>query len=182
MERHWKQREVERVFQNSIFSVYHKRYLLHPRDAEGTFATIDTCDWVNVIPVTDEGNIILIKQFRHGIEGTTVEIPGGGIDAGDGDPLDAAKRELEEETGFMARRWDHLGCVTPNPAILNNYCHTYLARGLEGGGKKSADQMEYIEVFQAGPSAVKKMLLDGTITHALVLAAFGHYFLRGYEL
>jgi 8-oxo-dGTP pyrophosphatase MutT (NUDIX family) len=182
MEKYWKRRGVERVFQNDIFSVYHKEYHLHPRDVEGTFATIDTSNWVNVIPVTGEGNIILIKQFRHGIEGTTVEIPGGGIDSGDEKPLAAAARELREETGYSARNWDYLGCVTPNPAILNNYCYTYLARDLERRGGNSSDRMEYIEVFQASFSDVKEMLRDGTISHALVLAAFAHYLLKGYRL
>lgn len=182
MEKYWRRRGAERVFQNNIFSVYHKKYHLHPKDVEDTFATIDTSNWINVIPITEEGKIILIRQFRHGIEGTTVEIPGGGIDTDDENPLEAAVRELQEETGYLARSWKYLGCVTPNPAIFNNYCYTYLARGLERKGGNSGDKMEYIEVFQATFSEVKEMLRDGTISHALVLAAFGHYLLNGYAL
>lgn len=182
MERHWKQKGTEKVFQNRIFSVHHKHYFLRPKDAEGVFATIDTSNWVNVIPLLECGNFLLVRQFRHGIEETTIEIPGGGINSGDGEPLDAAVRELLEETGHTARSWEYLGCVTPNPAILNNYCYTYLARGLERKGGRSDDKMEFLEVIKASPTEVRKMLADGTISHALVLAAFTHYLLRGFAL
>lgn len=180
MEKHWKRKGVEKVFQNRLFSVFHKRFLLRPRGEEGIFATIATSNWVNVIPVTDEGGIILIRQFRHGIEETTVEIPGGGIDSPDEKPIKAAARELLEETGYTARTWEYLGTVTPNPAILDNYCHTYLARDLGKKERSAGDAMEYIEVFEASIDDVKAMLRDGTISHALVLAAFSHFILRGY--
>ncbi len=72
--------------------------------------------------------------------------------------------------------------MTPNPAILNNYCYTYLARGLERKGGRSDDKMEFLEVIKASPTEVRKMLADGTISHALVLAAFTHYLLRGFAL
>lgn len=182
MEKHWERKGVEKVFKNGIFTIFHKKFLLSPREIEGEFATIETSNWVNVIPVTDNGDFILIRQFRHGIEGTTIEIPGGSIDSTDATPADAASRELVEETGYVAGELELLGRVAPNPAILNNYCYTYLARNVEFSGPHRQDQMEFLEVFQATSTEVKEMLKRGVISHALVLAAFGHFILKGYTL
>jgi len=182
LEKKWTRLTSEKVFENRLFEVIHKRYRLDVKGREAVFATISTADWINVIPVTDEGNFVLIRQFRHGVEEETVEIPGGAVDEGDGGPLEAAKRELREETGYGGGQWELLGVVAPNPAIQDNMCFTYLAKGVSKEFEKDEDAMECIEVFEATPGEVKRMLTDGSITHALVLAAFCHYFLAGYSL
>lgn len=83
---------------------------------------IDSASWVNVVPVTTEGNVVLIRQFRHGIRDVVLEIPGGVID-GDEDPADAAARELREETSYVAENIRLLSRVLPNPAVQNNYLY-----------------------------------------------------------
>ena len=88
-------------------------------------------DWVNTVPVTAQGQVLLIRQFRVGIEGTTLETPGGVVDAGEKDTTMAAVRELEEETGYTSRNILPLAALNPNPAILTNTVHFFLALNCE---------------------------------------------------
>ncbi|HEY3270495.1 MAG TPA: NUDIX hydrolase, partial [Geothrix sp.] len=83
-------------------------------------------DWVNVVAFTRAGDLLVVEQFRHGIDASTLEIPGGGCDPEEA-PEAAARRELREETGFVSDRWVSLGSCTPNPATQNNRCHCFLA-------------------------------------------------------
>jgi ADP-ribose pyrophosphatase len=112
----------------------------------------------------------------------TVEIPGGAIDPNDKDPRSAAQRELLEETGFTAGEWEYLGYVTPNPAIQSNRCHTFLARGAVRVADPRFDPFERIEVLLFSAEEAEAALRDGTITHGLVLAAFGLFFAAGHRL
>lgn len=138
----------------------------HPR------VVIESTDWVNIIPVTLDDEIVLIRQFRCGIWENTLEIPGGMVDA-DEPPLEAAIRELEEETGFVPGRVVQLGSVHPNPALQTNRCHSFLAIGCDRTGTLAPDSGEDIEVVLTPRRQIPRMLRDGTISHALVVAAFG---------
>ncbi len=95
---------------------------------------------MNVIALTDREDVVLIRQYRHGIGEVTLEIPGGLMDADE--PLAAAKRELLEETGYRAEEWIDLGYVHPNPAIQNNRCYTFLALGAKLAGAQSLDEVK----------------------------------------
>src|SRR4029077_13982607 len=92
------------------------------------FFVLEAGPWVNVVPITPDGEIVLIEQYRHGIEAVTLEIPGGMVDP-DESPMEAAGRELLEETGYQAAMLVALGKSHPNPAILNNVLYSYLAAG-----------------------------------------------------
>lgn len=146
------------------------------------FTIIRTSDWINVIAVTGEGNLVFIRQFRHGIREVTLEIPGGAIDVSDASPQVAAERELLEETGFAAERWEDLGFVTPNPALQSNRCHTFLATGARRVGDPEFDACERIETVLLSRQEAARALRDGAVHHGLVLAAFGRYFAAGYDL
>ncbi|MGE5663749.1 MAG: NUDIX hydrolase, partial [Deltaproteobacteria bacterium] len=169
-------------FSDRLTAVDHDRYRLEETGRTNDFTVIRTSDWINVIPVTAEGNIVFIRQFRHGIREVTLEIPGGAIDAADPDPAAAAARELREETGFEAAAWEPLGFVTPNPALQNNRCHTYLAKGAFRAGPPRFDTYERIEVEILSRAEALRALRDGAVHHGLVLAAFGLYFAAGYDL
>ena len=139
------------------------------------FLVLDSRDWINVVPVTPAGNLVLIRQFRHGTASVVWEIPGGMIDAGDEDPEQAARRELLEETGYEPEKMIFLGAVHPNPAIQNNRCHTFLAHNARSRQIQKLDGTEDIEVREAPWSEVSRMVDQGEITHSLVLAALFWY-------
>ncbi len=135
-------------------------------------------EWVNVIALTPEGRVLLVRQWRVGNGQVTLEIPGGAVDPGE-TPLEAARRELEEETGHRAEGWEALGVVAPNPAFQTNRAHTFLARGARLAGPQRPDENEVIDLVEAPLADIPDMLRDGRITHALVHCAFLHLALRG---
>jgi 8-oxo-dGTP pyrophosphatase MutT (NUDIX family) len=178
LDRTWKLLGSRILGRFPIFTVRADRSVSPSTGYEKEWTILEASDWVNVIPVTPEGRILLIRQFRPGTRELTIEIPGGAVDPEDRDTEAAARRELREETGCEADRFELLGTVTPNPATQTNRCHTYLASGARHLAEQSLDPGEEIEVFEADPNDVREMLLDGRITHALVVAAFHWLALR----
>jgi 8-oxo-dGTP pyrophosphatase MutT (NUDIX family) len=128
-----------------------------------------------VIPVTPDGRIVCVRQFRHGIDAVTLEIPGGVMDPDDPSPMATARREMREETGHDAESFVELGSVTPNPALFNNRCWTYLALNAHPRGAQALDGTEDIEVVYIHPADVPGLVAAGEISHALVVAAFYLY-------
>ncbi|MBP6015580.1 MAG: NUDIX hydrolase [Candidatus Promineofilum sp.] len=143
------------------------------------FFVLESPDWVNVIPLTAAGNVIMIRQFRHGTEDVTLEVPGGMVDATDGDPAISAARELREETGYEATGIVHLGTVAPNPAFLNNHCHSYLARDVRRVADPQLDGAEDIAFEEIPLADIPALIRDGRITHSLTITAFYHLALAG---
>lgn len=171
----WRRLGSEPLGDFKIFRIRRDRLVSPRTEEELDFYVLDGSDWINVIPVTDEGNLVLVRQYRHGTEETTLEIPGGGIDSRDANPLAAARRELLEETGYAADSWTDLGFVHPNPAIQSNRCWTFVARGCRRVGAPQLDPGEDIEIVEAAADEVRAMLRDGRITHSLVIAAFARW-------
>ncbi|MCY1075626.1 NUDIX hydrolase [Archangium lansingense] len=128
-------------------------------------------DWVNVIAVTKDDQLVLVRQYRFGTEAATLEVPGGMVDPGE-DPATAAARELEEETGYVPGRVVRLGQVHPNPAIQGNLCHSYLALDCVKMHEGKQEAGEDITVELHPRSTVPQLLRSGAITHSLVVAAF----------
>jgi len=135
------------------------------------FVVIDSASWVNVVPVTTEGNVVLIRQFRHGIRDVVLEIPGGVID-GDEAPEAAAARELREETGYVAQTIRPLARVLPNPAVQNNFLYLFVAEGCRNTGQTQPDAFELIEVLERPLEDIPGMIASGEIDHSLVITAF----------
>ncbi|HNS39718.1 MAG: NUDIX hydrolase [Anaerolineae bacterium] len=143
------------------------------------FFVLETPDWVNIIPLTPEGNVVMIHQYRHGTEEITLEVPGGMVDEEDGDPAVSAARELREETGYEATEVIHLGSVAPNPAFLDNRCHSYLARDARHVTGMKLDGAEDIAFTEIPLAEIPDLISNGTITHSLTIDAF--YFLELYQ-
>lgn len=136
------------------------------------FYVFHSGDWVNIIPVTSSGEVILIEQYRHGTEEFTLEIPGGSIDPEDPSPLQAAQRELLEETGYSARKLRHIGSSHPNPAIQSNACHTFLAEDVHQIQIPEFKTTEEVAIRKVRADDIPELIRSGVITHALVLVAF----------
>lgn len=136
---------------------------------------LQSVDWVNVVALTDDDQAVMIRQFRFGVGYTTLEVPGGMVDPGE-DPLTAAQRELMEETGYGGGSWDYLGAVEPNPAVQDNLCHHYLARGVRRQGPQALSGGEAIRLELMSTAAVIEASRSGEIKHALALSALSRVF------
>lgn len=167
----WQRNESLRRGNYQVFSVREDRSVSPASGAEYSFFIIEASDWINVIPLTTDGRIVCVRQYRHGTEEITLEVPGGIVDEGE-EPLTAALREMTEETGYEADETIHIGTVAPNPAIQNNRCHTFLATNCRKMGGQDLDGAEEIAVELIHPSDVPRLVLEGHINHSLVVAAF----------
>jgi len=171
MKEKWKLLNSEIKFSDRLLKLRHDRYHFSKSDTVKDYTVIETSDWVNIIPVTPDGLIILIKQFRHGREEVVIEIPGGVVEKNE-EPSEAAGRELLEETGYEGKELVRLGTVIPNPAIQNNRCHIFLASNAIKVSEQKLDPHEAIEIFFGTREEVYKMILEGKIDHSLVIDAF----------
>ncbi len=144
------------------------------------FYVIETLDWVTVVPLTPASEVVMVKQFRHGIKQATLETPGGLVDR-DGSHKESAERELLEETGYRARDVQLLGELYPQPALFNNRYLVYLGKDVEKVGPPCQDEGEDLEVLLVPLRHVKGMISRGEIKYALVLAAFQLFFIHGEE-
>ena len=147
-------------------------YRFEPTGAEAPFVVCDSADWVLVIALTADEQVVLVRQYRHGVREVVLEVPGGIVDKGE--TLEqAAMRELREETGFTAERVRVLGKMMPNPAINSAFCHVAVAEGCHRTDEPSPDPFEEFEVLVRPLAQVPEMIRSGQLRHALVIAAFG---------
>jgi len=135
------------------------------------FFVIDVGDWVNVLPLTDGGDVLLVRQWRQGLKRFCIEIPGGMANPGEA-PEEAAQRELREETGYGFRSLVPLGSVATNPAIQTNRCWLFVAAGARPEGAPEPEETEDIEAFTVPLEEALRMVDDGTIDHTMVVNTF----------
>jgi 8-oxo-dGTP pyrophosphatase MutT (NUDIX family) len=160
--------ETERVLQYRLFEVFrHAMADEQGRRGHDVF-TFEFPDWVSVVPVTTDGRFVLVRQHRHGVDGPTIETPGGVIDEGE-DPALAGRREMREETGFDGGTLVSLGVTHPNPVLQGNRHHMFLARGVERVGEPQFDAQEHCELVVLSADEMRAHVRDGKITHALAL-------------
>ncbi len=149
------------------------------RLANGTvndeYYVLEYPDWVNVIAVTADGKFIMIKQYRHGITGTSYEICAGCCERGEA-PEQAARRELLEETGYGGGEWQRLLVIAPNASSMNNYTHCYLAVGVKKISEIHLDPTEELEMFLLDGDEVFDLLQSGQIVQATMVAPMWKYF------
>ena len=139
------------------------------------YYVLEYSDWVNVIAITKEGLFVMEKQYRHGLGTDNIEIPCGAMENGE-EPLEAAKRELLEETGYGNGKWSRLMTLAVNPSSMNNRTHCFLAVDVEKISEQSLDATEELTVHLMSESEVKALLDSGEIQHALMAAPLYRYF------
>jgi ADP-ribose pyrophosphatase len=165
----WKKISSQALFDHPLLSL-ERQTVTSPSGEDHQALVLHSPDWVNVIPLLADGGVVLVRQWRYGIEESTLEIPGGVVE--NESSREAAERELLEETGYRAREWRLLGSVTPNPAILSNRCATWLATDLERVGEATGDGEEELEVEIVSLDHIPELIRSGAVHHALVIAAF----------
>jgi ADP-ribose pyrophosphatase len=167
----WRRVRSEPVADCRVFQVRRDRSE-NPRDGkEHDFYCIEATDWINIIPLTAHDEVVMIEQYRHGTDEVTLEIPGGMVDVGES-PAASAARELLEETGYRALEVQLLGRTRPNPAIQNNWLHSFLARDIQFEQAPAFDGTELTVVRLVPLTDIPRLITEGAITHALVVAAF----------
>jgi 8-oxo-dGTP pyrophosphatase MutT (NUDIX family) len=128
--------------------------------------------WVTAVPVTEDGKIIMVRQYRHALGETCIEIPGGCVDATDRNFEEAVARELLEETGYSFSSYEYLGKTSANPSTNNNLMHMFLAKGGRLIGQQQLDANEEIEVVLFSVDEVKQMLKENKIIQSMHVTCF----------
>lgn len=144
---------------------------------EHDFYVIESADWVNVIPLTSDNQVVMVRQYRHGTRQISLEIPGGLVNPQD-TPLDTARKELLEETGYQAEEITLIGTAHPQPALFNNRCFTFLATNVRKTAALDLDEGEDIEVALIPFPDIPRLIREGEITNAMVILAFYWYFMK----
>ena len=135
------------------------------------FYVLEYPDWVNIIAVTADGEFVMIRQYRHGIDQTRYELVAGCVDPGE-DPLTAAKRELYEETGFGGGEWRKISVISGNPSTTTNWTHCYVAEGVERVGSQHLETSEDISVHLLSADEVRWLLDHDEIKHGDIRVGF----------
>jgi 8-oxo-dGTP pyrophosphatase MutT (NUDIX family) len=174
----WSVTKDKKLYETPIFSLHQLEILPDKKKTASPFYVLNAPEWINVIAITPENEIVLVEQYRVGIDETTLELPGGMVDPGE-EPLESAKRELLEETGFEAGSWKKIGKTSSNPAILSNFTHLYLAEGCNKTHPQHTDGTEDIAVHIMPVRQFLSLVSQGVVHHAIVLAAVAHFLLAG---
>lgn len=143
------------------------------------FHVVEYPDWASTLALTPEGEVVLVEQYRHGIGEVSLELPAGGIDAGE-TPLEAARRELREETGYEAARWERLGRVAPEPSKHDNYAHLFVAFDARPVADAAPDPTETIRVVRLPVDEVLRRADAGAFVHGIHVAALFWALHRGW--
>ena len=127
--------------------------------------------WVTIVALTREQQVVMVRQYRHGAQKVLLELPGGAMDAGDENPLQAARRELLEETGYTSDTFIQIGCVYPNPANQTNRIYSFLALNAEKVADQKLDETEEIELELKPLEAVIAMAKNGELLQSMQVSA-----------
>lgn len=156
-------------------TVRHDKIELPDGRVNPDFYVLEYPDWVNVIAITEEGRFVMERQFRYGIKKTCIEICAGVIENGE-TPEEAARRELEEETGYIGGKWSHLMSISGNASTTTNLTHCFVAQGVKPSGQRHLDDTEDIEVVLLNKEDVFDLMLHDEIKQSLMAAPLWKWF------
>lgn len=158
-----------------IFSIDTIERISPRNEVKQSFFTIKSNDWLNIIAITSNNEVVTIEQYRHGSNKVEIEIPGGIVDLKQEQPKIAALRELKEETGYSGSEAIEIGYVNPNPALFSNKCYTFLVPNATLIDKQNLEDTEDISVRLYSIKEIPELIKSGKIKHGLVIAAFYFY-------
>ncbi|MDR1413768.1 MAG: NUDIX hydrolase [Puniceicoccales bacterium] len=174
----WRKLSSERVGSYAIFDILCRRFENVTKGKIGDFFMIDCNDWVQVVAEADDGRVVLVEQYRFGVENFSLEFPGGGMEPGE-DPVEAAKRELEEETGFCGESAEVISKIYPNPAIQTNAMHVVLVKNCRRMRDTNFDEFEDLSTSLLTRRELLDAIATGKIYHCIAIAAVMKYVLLG---
>lgn len=158
-----------------VFTLRTDRKVSPRTGAEHDFYVIESVDWVNIVAVTPDQQLVMIEQYRHGSNTIELEIPGGMMDTHESSPLTAGLRELREETGYEGNPAQVIGKIFPNPAIMNNTCYTVLVENCRCVHPVEFDHGEDLITRLVPVAEVPRLVAEGRISHAMVAVALYHF-------
>ncbi len=168
----WKVLESKELFRAGFFNLRTDRCELPDGRVTPNYYVLSFRDWVNVMALNTKDEVILVEQYRHACKEIELEIPGGSSDPGDKEDYQAAaERELLEETGYKPQQIIYLGRHRPNPAMQNNWMHSYLALNCEKVTSQKLDAFEDIRVLEIPVKEAYEQVFSGKIRHSIVLAS-----------
>ncbi|WP_337175052.1 NUDIX hydrolase [Paludisphaera sp.] len=175
--RPWDVLESRHLIQRPWLTVRQDRVRLPNGAIIDDYNILEYPDWVNVVPITPDGRVVLIRQYRHGSRRVHYELPAGVVDATDADLEQTARRELLEETGHGGGEWSRLTTLSANPGTHTNLSHTFLARGVVPLGEPAPEETEEIRVHAVGLDELREILASGGVLQALHAAPLYRYLL-----
>lgn len=173
MKNNWKLLKSETKYKDPVLSIEHRDFYYKRADQNGTFTVVSMKDWGVIVPITSDGKMVLVKQYRVGTCEEAYEFPGGALETGE-DAMSGSARELSEETGYSGDL-TLLSKMRPNPAFMDNFCYLYLAENCKKTSGLVLDLFEDLEPEEFTVSEVEQMILDGRIVHSISIAAYGAY-------
>ncbi|MCR4891545.1 MAG: NUDIX hydrolase [Lachnospiraceae bacterium] len=183
----WQEISREHIIQDEWIDFRRSKYRFPDGSVFEPYYSYSRRDYVVIVASDEEGRFICVRQFRQGIEEVTTEFPAGGIEraekreyrtkdaddlasgdaAGGEDPLEAAKRELQEETGYISDKWTHLLTIPSNATIADNYAHLYLAEKCRKVSSQNLDETEFLQVLKYSFDEIEGMIHSGSFQQAV---------------
>lgn len=174
--RRWKTLESEIIVSRPPWlRVRHDKVQLPDGRINPEFYVLEYPDWVNVIAITEDGKFVMELQYRYGLDRTGYEICAGVMEKGE-TPEQAARRELEEETGYTGGEWEHIMTISGNSSTTNNLTHCFIARGVRPSGKRHLDSTEDLDVVLMTEEEVRSLLINDKVSQSLMAAPLWRYF------
>lgn len=173
----WKTLESEYLIKRPWLTARRDKVELPNGTVHDEYYVLEYPTWVNIIAITAEGEFVMVEQYRHGLDDVFIELCAGVVDEGE-TPLEGARRELLEETGYSGGEWKLINKISPNPTTCTNLSYCYLAEGVVKTSEQHLDETEDVAVRLLSKEQVLTLLENDGIKQALMAAPLWHYFAK----